>query len=103
MTGLTMTMVPRILHIADDVRDALASRCVQRRKSPVARIRLFAVPLLIAVSTYVEELAQALEARCFSESRKEAPFTPAPFDAVWLALHVAAAAVVLAGNYLDFF
>lgn len=102
MTGLAITMVPRLLKIFDDIRDALAARCIANRKNPVIRMRLLVVPMLIAVSTYVEDLAQAMEARCFSEKRREAPFSLKPFDWVWLAVHFVPV-VLVATEQLDFF
>ncbi|TFG65381.1 MAG: energy-coupling factor transporter transmembrane protein EcfT [Spirochaetales bacterium] len=105
MIGLSLTMVPRLLKSADDIREAQKARCAAGRRNPVARIRLFAVPLLISVTSQVEELAQAMEARCFSENRREAPLHTAAADWIWLGIILVffGACMVLKSLGIDFF
>jgi len=96
MLGLVVRFLPEVLHQAHLTREAQRARCVERRKNPAARMRLFAVPLLRAVFVRANRLALAMEARCYSENRTG----PALFAGVKDALAVGVLALFCLLSYL---
>ncbi|MGA6925481.1 MAG: energy-coupling factor transporter transmembrane component T, partial [Desulfosarcina sp.] len=69
MVGLVVRFVPVILFQAVEISDAQRARCVERRKNPLIRLMRFATPLLRRVFGSADELAVAMQARCFNEQR----------------------------------
>lgn len=69
MVGLLVRFLPVILFQAAEMSDAQRARCVEGRKNPLSRLMLFASPLLRRVFMSADELALAMQARCFSEQR----------------------------------
>jgi energy-coupling factor transporter transmembrane protein EcfT len=69
MLGLVVRFLPEVLREAQLTREAQTARCVEKRKNPVARLSLFAVPLLRRIFTRADRLALAMEARCYSRNR----------------------------------
>jgi energy-coupling factor transporter transmembrane protein EcfT len=66
MLGLMMRFLPGILIEARETADAQRARCVDRRRNPIFRIQVFAVPFIRRVSEDADLLAVAMDARAFS-------------------------------------
>lgn len=84
MISLMIRFFPVILSLAESVRDAQKSRGIENRKNPVYRITSFSLPFLRRIFLNADQLAIAMEARCFSEQRTEADLQIRPVDIIWL-------------------
>jgi energy-coupling factor transporter transmembrane protein EcfT len=71
MMGLSMRFIPVILNRARTISDTQRARCIQNRKNPFYRTIKFSVPLLRRTFQEADQLAAAMEARCFSNQRTE--------------------------------
>jgi biotin transport system permease protein len=71
MIGLIIRFVPAVLDQARETSDAQRARGIENRKNPVYRLKKLAVPLLCKTFQNAEELAVAMEARCYSENRTD--------------------------------
>lgn len=69
MLGLVVRFLPDVLREARLTREAQAARGVELRKNPLARMALFAVPMLRRTFARADRLALAMEARCYSDRR----------------------------------
>ncbi len=69
MVGLVVRFLPVILFQAGDISDAQRARCIERRKNPLIRLMGFTIPLFRRVFLCADELAAAMQARCYSEHR----------------------------------
>ena len=67
--GLVVRFLPEVLREARLTKEAQMARCVEQRKNPIARLFLFAVPLLRRIFARADRLAMAMEARCYSVNR----------------------------------
>ena len=78
MMGLLVRFIPMILGQVRETDDAQRARGVENRKNPVYRLKHFALPVLRRLVLNAEQLATAMEARCYSEER-----TPLALAAGW--------------------
>jgi biotin transport system permease protein len=69
MMSLIMRFVPVILNQAKETADAQRARCVENRKNPVYRLIKLGIPLIRRTFETADQLAVAMEARCYSEHR----------------------------------
>ncbi len=69
MVGLVVRFIPVILFQALEISDAQRARCVQQRKNPLRRLTRFTTALLRRVFSSADELAVAMQARCYHEDR----------------------------------
>ncbi len=71
MMSLLMRFLPFILSRAEDTAAAQRARCVENRKNPLYRLKVFAMPLLRRTFEDADDLAAAMEARCYSDHRTD--------------------------------
>jgi energy-coupling factor transporter transmembrane protein EcfT len=69
MLSLVIRFVPVIFDQARETADAQRARGVENRKNPVYRAVKFTIPMIRNVFATADELAVAMEARCYSENR----------------------------------
>jgi energy-coupling factor transporter transmembrane protein EcfT len=69
MVGLVVRFLPVILFIGAEIADAQRARGIERRKNPLIRLMRFTIPLFRRVFLSADELALAMQARCYSEFR----------------------------------
>ncbi len=97
MMSLIMRFIPVIFEQAREIADAQRARGVENRKNPVYRIIKFAIPMIRRTFETADELAVAMEARCYSENRTEPEFTARLRD--WMVLMVSACLFLLGRIY----
>jgi energy-coupling factor transporter transmembrane protein EcfT len=97
MLSLVMRFIPVILNQARETTEAQKARCVENRKNPVYRIIKFAIPMIRCTFETAEELAVAMEARCYSENRTQPEFTARFRD--WMVLMVSVCLFLLGRIY----
>ena len=71
MMSLVMRFMPLILDQAKETADAQHARFVENRKNPLYRLRKFVIPLVRRTFERADNLAMAMEARCYSEKRTD--------------------------------
>lgn len=86
MMGLTTRFIPVILNQANETAEAQRARCVENRKNPVYRLIRLGIPLIRRTFQRADQLAVAMEARCFTEDRTDPDLCATPAD--WIALLV---------------
>lgn len=69
MIGLMIRFIPVILNQAKETALAQKARGIENRKNPVYRLKKLIVPLFRNILLTGEDLADAMEARCYSENR----------------------------------
>lgn len=69
MVGLVVRFLPVILFQGAEIADAQRARGIERRRNPLIRLMRFTVPLFRRVFLSADELAVAMQARCYSEQR----------------------------------
>ncbi len=74
MFSLTFVLIPLIFDQVSEIQEAQKARCVEGRKSPVKRVMLLLFPLLFHIFIRTDEMALAMESRCYSEVRTKAVF-----------------------------
>jgi len=84
MMSLVIRFMPVILEQAHETADAQKARGVENRKNPFYRLRKIALPVLIRTFITADELAVAMDARCYTEKRTVTTFNAAKKD--WLIL-----------------
>ena len=84
MMSLIMRFLPLILIQAKEVADAQRARCIENRKNPVYRMKKLAIPIVRRIFENADELATAMEARCYSEDRTGPKLSSSRRD--WIAL-----------------
>ncbi|MGD2272314.1 MAG: energy-coupling factor transporter transmembrane component T [Desulfobacterales bacterium] len=84
MLSLVMRFVPVIFDQARETADAQRARGVECRKSPVYRAVKYSIPMIRNVFATADELAVAMEARCYSENRSAPEFRASLRD--WMIL-----------------
>jgi len=84
MMGLIVRFVPVIFEQAGETLAAQRARCVENRKNPVYRLKMFGIPLMRRIFERADKLALAMEARCYSENRASPRLSSDVWD--WLAL-----------------
>ena len=86
MMGLTTRFIPVILDQANETAEAQRARCVENRKNPVYRLIRLGIPLIRRTFQRADQLAVAMEARCFTEDRTDPDLCATRID--WIALLV---------------
>jgi len=97
MLSLVMRFIPVILNQAKETAEAQKARCVENRKNPIYRFKKIGFPLLRRTFETAEELAVAMEARCYSENRTEPEFAARLRD--WMVLLVSVCLFLLGRIY----
>ena len=97
MLSLVMRFIPVILNQAKETAEAQKARCVENRKNPIYRFKTIGFPLLRRTFETAEELAVAMEARCYSENRTEPEFAARLRD--WMVLLVSVCLFLLGRIY----
>ena len=69
MVGLVVRFLPVILFQGAEIADAQRARGIERCKNPLIRLMRFTIPLFRRVFLSADELAAAMQARCYSEHR----------------------------------
>ena len=86
MMGLIARFVPVILNQAKETVDAQRARCVENRRNPLSRLIRLGIPLIRRTFAQADEMAVAMEARCYVENRTDPELSAKRID--WLALGV---------------
>ena len=86
MMSLIIRFIPVILDQAKETADAQRARGVENRKNPMYRLRKLLIPLMRRIFARADNLAVAMEARCYSENRTDPELKSGPAD--WVALGV---------------
>ena len=92
-----MRFIPVILHQVRETVEAQKARCVEKRKNPMDRLKKIGLPLLRRTFQTADDLAVAMEARCYSENRTDPEFTANLRD--WVVLTVILGLFLLAIIY----
>lgn len=74
MISLSLRFLPLIFKQARETGDALRARCGDQSRNPFRRIFFQAMPLLKKTFTAADNLAMAMDARCYSEDRTDPSF-----------------------------
>ena len=82
MLGLMVRFIPVAFDQINEIQDAQRARGIENRKNPFYRLPRLLNPTLRKTFTRADELAMAMEARCFSENRADRPFSAGMAD--WL-------------------
>ena len=69
MLGLLVRFIPVIFEEVARVSDAQRARAVENRRNPLRRAAKLGVPIMVRVFERSDQLALAMEARCYSERR----------------------------------
>lgn len=93
MMGLIIRFVPLIFDQAKETAEAQRARAVENRKNPVYRLKKLGLPLIRRTFLSADNLAVAMEARCYSEDRTGPRLSSGPRD--WAALGLVLGLVVL--------
>lgn len=80
MIGLSIRFLPLIIEQAKQVTDAQKSRCADNRKNPVIKIAKLILPILKKTFQTADNLALAMESRCFSEDRTDPEFNKSGYE-----------------------
>ena len=86
MVNLTLVLIPVIFDNFSEMMSAQKSRCIELRKNPIKRISFIVFPLLSQMLRKADEIAYAMESRCYSEVRTRAIFQYNNID--WLILAI---------------
>ena len=84
MLSLIVRFIPLIFEQAKKTTEAQRARGVENRKNPVYRLKMFGIPLMRRVFERADNLALAMEARCYSENRTDSLLSSGFRD--WIAL-----------------
>ena len=84
MIGLLVRFVPVVLALARETGEAQRARGVERRRNPLTRLLKLCIPLLRRVFLGADELALAMEGRCWGGERTGPALVMSGRD--WLAL-----------------
>ena len=71
MMSLILRFMPVIYDQVKDTADAQRARCIENKKNPVYRLIKLFVPVIRRTFEGADDLAVAMEARCFSENRTD--------------------------------
>lgn len=75
MMGLLLRFIPFVFQQAGETMDAQRARGIEFRRNPFYRITRFATPFMRRLFLATDRLAEAMEARCYSESRTATRFS----------------------------
>ncbi|MBN2051318.1 MAG: energy-coupling factor transporter transmembrane protein EcfT [Spirochaetales bacterium] len=82
MIGLSVGLIPLFFQELEESRDALKARGLRARKQPLRWAVKLLTPLLARVFLRTEEMAEAMEGRCYSDERSSLPLKAQGID--WL-------------------
>ncbi len=88
MVGLVVRFLPVILFQAAEISAAQRARGIERRRNPLIRLKGFIIPLFRRVFLGADELAAAMQARCYSENRTLPDLAFSRADALALGLGI---------------
>jgi energy-coupling factor transporter transmembrane protein EcfT len=94
MLGLVARFMPVILEQAAKTSDAQRARAGENRRNPIRRLTAFGIPLMRRTFETADNLAVAMEARCYSETRTDPDLTTGRKD--WLFFGTAVALILTA-------
>jgi energy-coupling factor transporter transmembrane protein EcfT len=73
MLSLLIRFLPVVWGQARQTAMAQSARCIERRKNPIYRLKHFILPLFRRLFTGADELVLAMEARCYTDQRRDPP------------------------------
>jgi energy-coupling factor transporter transmembrane protein EcfT len=73
MISLLVRFLPMILTLTREIQNAQSARCVESLKNPIRRTALLIIPLIRRSFQTADQLAAAMDARCYNEDRTEPP------------------------------
>jgi biotin transport system permease protein len=85
MLSLIVRFIPVIFEQAKKTAEAQRARGVENRKNPVYRLKMFGIPIMRRVFERADNLALAMEARCYSENRTDSLLSSGIRDWITLA------------------
>ncbi len=88
MIGLSIRFLPLIIEISKQVTDAQKARCSDNQKNPVIKIARLILPILKKTFQTADNLALAMESRCFSEDRTDPEFNKSGYEIKSLCLTI---------------
>jgi len=94
MLSLVIRFIPVILEQAARTSDAQRARAVENRRNPIRRMAVFGMPLMRRTLGTADNLAVAMEARCYSEKRTDPELKTEPRD--WVSFGSAAVLIMMA-------
>lgn len=94
MLSLVVRFMPVILEQAARTSDAQRARAGENRRNPIRRLTAFGIPLMRRTFETADNLAVAMEARCYSETRTDPELTTGRRD--WLFFGTAVAMILTA-------
>jgi len=80
MLGLVLRFVPLIFLQAGATLDAQRARGVESRRNPFYRLTCFAIPFLRRLFLSADRITEAMEARCYMETRTDPVLLARPRD-----------------------
>ncbi|MCD4744601.1 MAG: energy-coupling factor transporter transmembrane protein EcfT [Desulfobacteraceae bacterium] len=80
MIGLSIRFLPLIIELSKQVSDAQKARCADNQKNPVKKIARLILPVLKKTFQTADNLALAMESRCFSEDRTDPEFNKSGYE-----------------------
>ena len=86
MMSLILRFMPVIYQQVKDTADAQRARCIENKKNPIYRLIKLFVPVIRRTFQGADDLALAMEARCFSENRTDPVLSSSRGD--WAALFI---------------
>lgn len=89
MLSLVARFMPVILEQAARTSDAQRARASENRRNPIRRLAAFGIPLMRRTFETADNLAVAMEARCYSETRTDPDLTAGRRDWVFFGTAVA--------------
>lgn len=95
MFSLTFALLPLIFDELSEIREAQKARCIENRKNPIHRISSLVFPLLLGVFLRADQMALAMESRCYSDVRARAVFKATFNDWLFLIFSAFVCAMVL--------
>jgi energy-coupling factor transporter transmembrane protein EcfT len=94
MLGLVLRFIPLVFLQASATLDAQRARGVESRRNPFYRLTCFAIPFLRRLFLSADRFTEAMEARCYTETRTEPVLSACPRD-WWILSGVAGATALL--------
>ena len=80
MLGLVLRFVPLVILQAGATLDAQRARGVESRRNPFYRLTCFAIPFLRRLFLSADRFTEAMEARCYTETRTDPVLLARPRD-----------------------
>ena len=80
MIGLSIRFLPLIIEQAKQVSDAQKARCADNQKNPVKKIARLILPIFKKTFQTADNLALAMESRCFCEDRTDPEFNKSGYE-----------------------